>query len=180
MLQESPFAQTTGFPALPGVTPTKSGGRADKAEVPNLFSNPAQVRRRHSKCSQAWARQSHRQYSQAQALQRPNPSEAVAASTHGYSRDHIRVYSSACGCSRARIRLQAWQSPGANEMDASSERVKFEVAQSYQMARDAHQHLKLAHQQLQARRKHGHSRSEHNGRWLPGPHPCPYTLQEEP
>ena len=46
MLQESPFAQTTGFPALPGVTPTKSGGgRADKAEVPNLFSNPAQVRR---------------------------------------------------------------------------------------------------------------------------------------
>ena len=39
-------------------------------------------------------------------------------------------------------------------MDASSERVKFEVAQSYQMAREAHQHLKLAHQQLQARRHH--------------------------
>ena len=54
---------------------------------------------------------------------------------------------------RSHTVLQAWQSPGANEMDASSERVKFEVAQSYQMARDAHQHLKLAHQQLQARRK---------------------------
>jgi hypothetical protein len=27
------------------------------------------------------------------------------------------------------------------------------------MARDAHQHLKLAHQQLQARRKHSHSHS---------------------
>ena len=39
---------------------------------------------------------------------------------------------------------QAWQSPGSNEMDASSDRVKFEVAQSYQMARDAHQHLKPA------------------------------------
>jgi len=42
-------------------------------------------------------------------------------------------------------------------MDASSERVKFEVAQSYQMAREAHQHLKLAHQQLQARRSHSPS-----------------------
>ena len=47
-------------------------------------------------------------------------------------------------------------------MDASSERVKFEVAQSYQMARDAHQHLKLAHQQLQARRKRSHPHSEHS------------------
>ena len=63
---------------------------------------------------------------------------------------------------RSHTVLQAWQSPGANEMDASSERVKFEVAQSYQMARDAHQHLKLAHQQLQARRKRSHPHSEHS------------------
>ena len=69
------------------------------------------------------------------------------------------VTASPCGYSLS-MRLQAWQSPGANEMDASSERVKFEVAQSYQMARDAHQHLKLAHQQLQARRKHSHSHSK--------------------
>ena len=46
--------------------------------------------------------------------------------------------------------VQAWQSPGSKAIDESSDRVKFEVAQSYQLARDAHQHLKLAHQQLQA------------------------------
>ena len=48
MLAESPLAQTASFPALPGVTPTKNGGRADKVEVPNLFANPGrleQVRR---------------------------------------------------------------------------------------------------------------------------------------
>lgn len=49
MLAESPLAQTA-FPALPGVTPTKNGGRGDKVEVPNLFANPGrleQVRRSH-------------------------------------------------------------------------------------------------------------------------------------
>ena len=83
MLQESPFAQTAGFPALPGVTPTKNGGRGDKPEVPNLFANPAQVRRSHSKCSQARARQSYRQYSQAQAVQRPGPDEVTYDCSRG-------------------------------------------------------------------------------------------------
>ena len=47
---------------------------------------------------------------------------------------------------------QAWQAPGPGVNDSSAERVKFEVAASYQMAREAHQHLKVAHQQLQEER----------------------------
>ena len=43
LLQASPFAQSTSFPSLPGVTPTKSGGRGDKLDVPNLFPPPNQA-----------------------------------------------------------------------------------------------------------------------------------------
>lgn len=48
---------------------------------------------------------------------------------------------------------QAWQAHGPPDVnDSSAERVKLEVAASYQMAREAHQHLKVAHQQLQEER----------------------------